>query len=153
MPGDTRPTGSAPSRSRLHPDHRVRLEVAGDLVGAGQRDDVGGLGQVRAVADPDDDRMAGDGAEPVVADDDDEAGASESFMSEDIAAIHAAPFPASGRSPARWLRSRRPRRGRCRRSISATVTAASRCTFSLADRDIQADIGSPARSAAALACR
>jgi len=49
--------------------------MTGNLVSARQRDDVRGLGEVRAVADPDDDRMAGHSAEAVVADDDDKSGA------------------------------------------------------------------------------
>ena len=66
------------------------------MVGAGQRDDIRSLGEVGTVADPHDDRVAGDSAESIVADDDDKSGAAQSLMSEDIAAIHAAPFPASG---------------------------------------------------------
>src|SRR5690348_11664373 len=125
-----------------------------DLIFAGQRHHIGGFGQIRPVAESDHNRMPRDRAEPIVADDDHVSGSPESLVSKDVAAIHAAPFPASGLLKSFSMASAQVAQA-CPvpRSSSATVAAASRCTFSLADRDIHADIGNPASSAAALACR
>src|ERR1022692_932288 len=121
---------------------------------AGQRDHVGRLGQIGPIADPDHYRVTRHGAEAVVADDDHVPGAPQTLMGKDVAAIHAAPFPASGFVKSRSQASAQTAQA-CPvpRSSSATVAAPSRCTFSLADLDIHADNGRPARSAAALACR
>src|SRR5262249_26131819 len=128
--------------------------MAIDLIRARQRHDVWRFGQIRTVADPDHHWVPGDGTEPVVADDDDVPRSPEPLMRVYVAAIHAAPFPASGVLKSCSLASAHAAHA-CPvpRSNSATVAAASRCTFSLADRDIHADIGRPASSAAALACR
>ena len=70
--------------------------MAADLISAGEGDYVRSFCQVWPVTDPDDHWVTRDGAEPVVADDDDIPGAPETLMCVYVAAIHAAPFPASG---------------------------------------------------------
>src|SRR5579859_1445393 len=97
------------------------------MIVAGQRDDVRRFCQVGPVADPDHDRVAGDGAEPVVAHDDHVPGSAEPMMREDVAAIHAAPAPASGLLKSCSLASAHAAQAwPVPRSSSATVAAASR---------------------------
>jgi len=88
-----------------HSEHGVGLQMSRYAVIAGQSDDIGSLCKVRTIADPHHHRVTGDRAEAVVADNDHIPGAHKSLVGIDVAAIHAAPFPASGVLKSRSLAS------------------------------------------------